>query len=309
MLKKIIAGIVVTSLLAAAENLAAQEAPGEGGTGQVRQRRVSPQDAGRGARSGRGRPTRERFDQWLNELTEAYQQQDREKMGRLIEDMKQRRGSRPDARGGPGPEPRDRDRDMSPADNSPIPKEDAEKKVLGVLEDMDRNQRRGMMNVPLEDGRLLRLLAETMGAKRVVEVGTSNGYSAIWFCLGLRKTGGKLITHEINAERAELARKNFKRAGVEDIVTLVEGDAHEKVKDLKGPVDIVFLDADKGGYADYLNKLLPLVRPGGLILAHNTTGSGSGMQDYIKAVTTSPDLDTVFVNRQDRGIGATLKKR
>ncbi|MHC4573613.1 MAG: O-methyltransferase [Planctomycetota bacterium] len=309
MLKKMVTVVVVLSLWAGTEDLRAQEKPEETRAGQAKEQRVRPGGAQRGARFGRGGPTRGRFNEWLNELTEAYQQEDREKMGRLIEDMKQRRARRGDARGGRGPEPRGRDTAGSPADNLPIAKKDVEKKVLAVLEDMYENQREGMMNVPPEDGRLLRLLAETTGAKRVVEVGTSNGYSAIWFCLALQKTGGKLITHEIDPGRAALARKNFRRAGVEKIVTLVEGDAHEKVKDLKGPIDIVFLDADKRGYADYLNKLLPLVRPGGLILAHNTTGSASRMRDYIKAVTTDPDLDTVFVNKQDRGIGATLKKR
>ena len=139
-------------------------------------------------------------------------------------------------------------------DNSLRAKTDAEKKILSVLDDLDKNQRRGMMNVPLEDARLLRILTETIGAKRVVEIGTSNGYSGIWFCLALRKTGGHLITHEFDKHRASLARKNFQRAGVEGLITLVEGDAHETVKRLNEPIDILFIDADKPGYSDYLKK-------------------------------------------------------
>ncbi|MHC4463145.1 MAG: O-methyltransferase [Planctomycetota bacterium] len=196
--------------------------------------------------------------------------------------------------------------------SSPIPKTEEEKKILNVLDDMDKNQRRGMMNVPIDDGRLLRLLTETVGAKHVVEIGTSNGYSGIWFCLALRKTGGKLTTHEIDARRASLARENFKRADVDKLVTLVEGDAHEEVTKLKDPIDVVFIDADKEGYPDYLNKLLPLVRPGGLILAHNINmmrgGRGSGIQNYVKAVTTNPDLETIFYGRGG-GVSVTLKKR
>jgi len=189
---------------------------------------------------------------------------------------------------------------------TPTVKTEAEKKILPVLDEMNKQQRGGMMNIPEEDGRLFRLLTETTGAKTVVEIGTSNGFSGLWFCLGLRATDGKLITHEIDAGRAALARQNFKRAGVEDVVTLVEGDAHKEVAKLKGPIDILFLDADKEGYVDYLEKLLPLVRPGGLILAHNIT---QGMADprYIKAITTNPDLETVFLN--DRGVSLTLKKR
>lgn len=188
--------------------------------------------------------------------------------------------------------------------SSPLAKTDTEKKILGVLDDMDKNQRAGMMNVRVEDGRMLRLLTETSGAKRVVEIGTSNGYSGIWFCLALNATGGKLTTFEIDAKRAALARENFKRAGVGQTVTLVEGDAHDGVTKLKDPIDLLFLDADKEGYVDYFNKLLPLVRPGGLIVAHNIT---AGMADpkYISAITTNPDVETVFL---PTGVSLTIKK-
>ncbi len=194
-------------------------------------------------------------------------------------------------------------------DAKPMGKDKQEKKILAVLDDLFENERRGNMNAPPEDGRVFRLLAETTNAQKIVEIGTSNGYSGIWWALALRKTGGRLITHEIDAGRANLARKNFKRAGVEDIITLVEGDAHENILKIKGPVDIVFLDADKSGYYDYLQKILPLVRPGGLIVAHNTTNAGPDMADYLEAVTTDPDLETIFLHKEDRGISVTLKKR
>lgn len=200
-----------------------------------------------------------------------------------------------------------RERFGSIFESSPLPKNEAEKKILDILDDMYKNQSRGMMNVPPEDGRLLRLLTEAMNAKHVVEIGTSNGYSGIWILLALRSTGGKLTTYEIDARRAELARQNFKRAGVDNIVTLVEGDAHEEVPKLKEPIDILFLDADKEGYLDYLNKLLPLVRPGGLVIAHNMS-DGSADPNYVKAITTNPDLETLFINTSPAGIGLTLKK-
>jgi caffeoyl-CoA O-methyltransferase len=196
-----------------------------------------------------------------------------------------------------------RGRDFSTAiGRPPVPMNEQEKKILSVLEDMRLNQSAGMMNVPQEDGRILRLLTEATNAKNVVEIGTSNGYSGIWFCLALRTTGGKLITHDIDEGRASLARENFKRAGVDDLVTLVIGNAHETVTRLKEPIDILFIDADKSGYLDYLNKLLPLVRPGGLILSHNINSTG---QDYINAITTNPELETI----QEQGVTVTLKKR
>jgi len=249
----------------------------------------------------------------------ALQKLDKDGNGRLTRDEF---GPPPGRFGGPGfggrgaPGIRGPGRGMRPAQREseivfgrpPLPKDEAEKKILSVLEDLDQNQRRGMMNVPEEDGRLLRLLAEAVGAERVVEIGTSNGYSGIWFCLALRKTGGKLITHEIDARRASLARENFKRAGVDQIVTLVEGDAHEEVAKLKEPIDVLFLDADKEGYIDYLNKLLPLVRPGGLIVAHNMNPRQAD-PEYVKFITANPDLETLFLHMQGAGVGVTLKKR
>ena len=190
----------------------------------------------------------------------------------------------------------------------PLPKSDAERRTLGVLDDLDRNQRSGNMNVPVEDGRLLRVLVESINAKHVVEIGTSNGYSGIWLGLALRATGGKLTTYEIDARRAALARDNFKRAGFDHLVTLVEGDAHDEVTRLKEPIDLLFIDADKAGYLDYLNKLLPLVRPGGLIVAHNMRVPAPDPR-YVKAITTNADLETLFLNMHAAGVAVTLKKR
>jgi len=193
----------------------------------------------------------------------------------------------------------------APEGQAPLPANEQEKKILSVLEELDQGQSRGMMNVPQQDGRILRMLTEAIGARHVVEIGTSNGYSGIWFCLALRTTGGKLTTHDIDEGRASLARENFKRAGVDSMVTLVMGDAHETVTRIKEPIDVLFIDADKEGYTDYLEKLLPLVRPGGLIFAHNISSTGP---DFIKAITADPNLETVFQG-QGQGLSVTLKKR
>jgi predicted O-methyltransferase YrrM len=185
----------------------------------------------------------------------------------------------------------------------PIPRTPAEKKVLETLNEIVKA---GDLyaNVPAADGRLLRILAEAVNARSVVEIGTSTGISGLWFCLALEKTGGKLTTFELDKTRASLARKHFKLAGVDPRVTLVEGDAHRNISNLRDPIDVVFIDAEKEGYVDYLNKLLPLVRPGGLILAHNT----NMIPDYMKVVTSSADLDTV-VYTTGGGLAVTLKKR
>lgn len=185
----------------------------------------------------------------------------------------------------------------------PLAKTEAEKRILQVLADIEKAGDL-FANVPAADGRMLRVLTEAVNAKNVVEIGTSTGISGLWLCLALTKTGGRLQTFEINPGRIATARGHFKNAGVDGIVTVVEGDAHENVTKLKGPIDVVFIDADKEGYVDYFEKVAPLVRPGGLILAHNLDSA----PDYVKAVSTNRDFETV-VYLDGGQLGVTLKKR
>jgi caffeoyl-CoA O-methyltransferase len=195
--------------------------------------------------------------------------------------------------------------DLATSDPPSLAKNESEMRILSVLDDI--RQGPWMANVDPRHGRLLRILAKSTKAKQVVEIGTSNGYSGLWLCLGLKATGGKLVTYDIDHEKVLLARANFKRAGVENLVTVVEGDAHRTVTQLKEPIDILFIDADKEGYLDYLKQLLPLVRPGGLILADNMSRPTPSPQ-FIKAITTDPNLETIFLNMQSTGISLTLKK-
>jgi len=208
-------------------------------------------------------------------------------------------------------------RGIAARENLPLPADETEKHILSILDELNQKrdeQKGGSMNVAMIDGRILRTFAEAMNAKRVVELGTNIGYSGLWFCLALRKTGGKLITYEIDEGRAAEAEANFKRAGVDKIATVVLGDAHETVTKIKDPIDIVFLDADKEGYTDYLDKLLPLVRPGGLILTSNTDIAPT---EFIKKITTDPRLETIHLVAQAgtasdtrvEGVTVTLKKR
>ena len=187
-------------------------------------------------------------------------------------------------------------------EKGPLAAHDFEKNALAVLAKILENER--FRNVPQHDGRLLRIMTESTGAKNVVEIGTSTGYSGIWIGLALKNTGGKMTTYEIDPERAATARANFKKAGMEEIITLVEGDAHKEITKLKGQIDLLFLDADKEGYIDYLKKLLPLVRPGGLIMAHNINPRMADPK-YMEAITTNPKFETVVRS----GMGITMKKK
>jgi len=183
----------------------------------------------------------------------------------------------------------------------PIPRSEAEKKVVAVLQDMARNGGT-YLSVPNQDARWLRFLTESAAAKQVVEIGSSTGYSGLWFSLALLRTGGRLTTMELDPGRAATARAHFARAGVEHIVTLIQGNAHEELRKWKGPIDVVFIDAEKTGYIDYLNKVLPFVRPGGFILAHNIDMT----PDYVRAVAANPDLETVYY-MEGAGLGISRK--
>jgi len=199
--------------------------------------------------------------------------------------------------------PQERPTREAPSSNPPIAQTEGEAKILAILDHMVKfNQT--YLSVPPQDGQALRLLTELADARNVVEIGTSTGYSGLWFCLALQKTGGHLTTFEIDHGRASVARGHFHDAGVENLVTIVEGDAHEQVAKLKTPIDVAFIDADKPGYVDYLSKVLPLVRPGGLILAHNV----EMVPDYVKAVTSNRALETIYY-MQGGGLAVTLRKR
>jgi caffeoyl-CoA O-methyltransferase len=229
-------------------------------------------------------------------------ERDANKDGKLTADeLPRRQGGRGGFGGGPGAT-----ESSSDPNKPPLPKDDGEKRILAALEQARQGER--YANVSTADGRLLRQLAESIGAKRIVELGTSTGESGLWWSLALRKTGGKLYTHDIDPGRIAVARENFKRAGVEDIIIITEGDGHQTAPKNTDPIDILFIDAEKEGYDAYLKELLPYVRPGGLIVAHNMRRPAPNPR-YIEAITTSPDLDTSFVLMDGAGVGITLKKR
>jgi caffeoyl-CoA O-methyltransferase len=150
-----------------------------------------------------------------------------------------------------------------------------------VLEATLRDSRRGGLpeiNVSPNQGRLLRMLVELSGARRILEIGTLGGYSAIHLARGLPEDG-ELISLELDEHHAEVARNNVERAGLSDRVEVRVGDAHKLLTGLiengEDPFDLVFIDADKEGYPDYLEASLRLVRPGSLILGDNTIRGGT----------------------------------
>lgn len=170
-----------------------------------------------------------------------------------------------------------------------------------------REKQGNLWNVNADEGAFLRGLVEKVHAKRALEVGTSNGYSSIWIAMGLRRTGGHLQTLEIDPGRARLAGENFRAAGVDSLVTLKLGDARKEIPALSGPFDFVFIDAWKQDYVLYLDNVLPKVRPGGVIVAHNVTDLRDELQDFIRAVQTNPQLKTTIENPGPGGFSVSYK--
>lgn len=194
-----------------------------------------------------------------------------------------------------------------PPENTPppLPLDDFERNAFEVLADIHNNQR--FLNVSRDDGRMLRIHAELANAKKAVELGTSTGYSGIWIALALRRTGGRLITFEIDPGRAATAAANFKRAGVDALIDIVVGDAHKEAGKVVGPLDFVFSDADKEGYLTYFKALAPKLRTGGLFISDNMA-IPEPEPAYIRAITTDPAFETVFFNMHRTGVAVSQKR-
>lgn len=176
-------------------------------------------------------------------------------------------------------------------------------RVLAKIERLDL----GVYAISREDGEMLRMLVQAVDAQQVVEIGTGTGYSGLWLCSGLEETGGRLRTYEIDADHARLAGEHFREAGVEQRVTIVVGDAHQKVASFEGTIDLLFFDAEPQGNVDYLRQLLPKVRENGLIVAHNMYRPPPDPR-YVTAVTSDPTLHTIFLPMDGRGLGVSQKR-
>ncbi len=179
----------------------------------------------------------------------------------------------------------------------------------------------GGMNVPEADAQALYDIVIQNKYKNALEIGTSNGYSGLWIAWALSKTGGKLITIEIDAGRHKEALAYFREAGLEKYVDARLGDAHELVPALPGPFDFVFCDADKEWYENYLKAVLPKLTVGGCFAAHNVSeftgwggrrrggfgrGDGGGFLDFARSF---PNLDTKVLNIPgSAGLSVSYKK-
>lgn len=150
--------------------------------------------------------------------------------------------------------------------------------------------------VDAEVGALLAVLATAIGATKALEIGTAIGYSGLWIAraLGSSSGGGTLMTIEMNPERAREARENFERAGLADRVNVIVGDAQRMVAKVSGPFDLIFQDGDKKLYSPLLDRLVELLRPGGLLVTDNVLWSGKVVPGF-KGDGKADDPDTQFI--------------
>jgi caffeoyl-CoA O-methyltransferase len=163
-------------------------------------------------------------------------------------------------------------------------------------------------NVPYSDGKVLYDLVLKNKYTRAVEIGTSTGLSAIWIAWALSKTGGKLITIEIDEGRHKKALANFKEAGLSEYIDARLADAHELVEELKGPFDFVFSDADKEWYKNYFIALAPKLEVGGCFTAHNASDTGmEGIREFMDYVKSLPNFKTTIDTTSRAGISISYK--
>jgi predicted O-methyltransferase YrrM len=163
------------------------------------------------------------------------------------------------------------------------------------------------MNVPWQDGQLLHDLVLKHRFKRALEIGTSTGHSSIWIAWALAKTGGKLITIEIDPTRHAEAIKNFEEAGVAPFVDARLADAHELVRQLPGPFDFVFSDADKAWYTQYFKDVEPKLEVGGCFTAHNIAWRSGGPGAFLDYVKSLPNYETT-VEGSGEGVSISFKR-
>ena len=179
--------------------------------------------------------------------------------------------------------------------------------IQAFRENFLKNFNRIGLNTAQSDAQFLRIMVEARNAKRGIEVGSCNGYGAMYMGMGFERTGGELITLEISPRYVKECRENLKKTGLDKTVTCIEGDALKVIPTLEGKFDFVFIDAVKQDYFKYFRALLPMLAPGAVIVADNSIQSADAMRDFLDAVEKDPDYDAVTIQTtQEKRDGMTV---
>lgn len=168
---------------------------------------------------------------------------------------------------------------------------------------------KGQLAVSEEDGQFLRVLVAARGAKSILEIGAASGYSGIWLGLGARESGGRVVAIEYDPARAMEAAANIRRAGLDDVVRVVHGDAFKEIPKLTGAFDFVFLDAWKPDYKKFFDMVFPRLTPGGVFTAHNVVNKKKDMEPFLRTVQGHSSLFTTIVSPSGEGMSVSYKLR
>jgi len=166
---------------------------------------------------------------------------------------------------------------------------------------------KGQLAVSEEDGRFLRVLIASRGAKSILEIGAASGYSGIWLGLGARESGGRVVAIEYDPQRAKEAADNIRLAGLTDVVQVIHGDAFKEIPRLPSTFDFVFLDAWKPDYKKFFDLVFPRVEPGGVFAAHNVVNKKSEMGDFLSAINSRADAWSTIVSPSGEGMSMSYK--
>ncbi len=168
---------------------------------------------------------------------------------------------------------------------------------------------KGMLAISEEDGRFLRVMVATRGAKSILEIGGASGYSGIWLGLGARESGGRVVSIEYDPQRAREAADNIKKAGLTDVVQVIHGDAFKEIPKLQGTFDFVFLDAWKPDYQRFFDMVFPRMTAGAIFTAHNVINKKSEMEPFLRTIQNHPGLFTTIVSPASEGISVSYKTK
>jgi predicted O-methyltransferase YrrM len=175
--------------------------------------------------------------------------------------------------------------------------------LLAELEDFGQqndatitDRTRRMLNITRDTGEFLVVLVKAMDAKRVLEIGTSNGYSTLWLARAARDVGGAVTTVEVSKLKINLAKANFARSGLERFITLVHDNAGNVLEGMpEASVDLLFLDSERPEYPGWWPDLKRVLRPGGLLVVDNATSHAEQMAPFVALVTADPTFTTSLV--------------
>jgi caffeoyl-CoA O-methyltransferase len=171
---------------------------------------------------------------------------------------------------------------------------------------VEKFQRIGLNTTP-GDAMMLRILLQSRGAKRGVEIGAASGFGAVNMGIGFERTGGHLFSLEIDHKHVAETRQNLEKVGLEKTVTVIEGDALKTLATLTGEFDFVFIDAVKSDYMKYLKLLEPKLKRGAVIVADNVIKSEKAMPDFLAYIQTNPNYETVIIrSSMEKGDGMAI---